>query len=334
MIEPEFLKNHDVNILQEETVYNDQKISLLKKGNGELKIFSLSLIHGNEPAPFYAIKELLLEKFPDNISYYFIPISNPYGFFLYLENEKRKLHRVSEDIKEERKNKNGVDLNRDFLFLTQKETKFIRDSLYKVSPHIVIDHHEFYWKDGFPPKIPHIDDDGFFITITDSPYEGVAESVRNLSEKLMQFLYDEFSKHYPLKLRHFIPKEDESYNILRFFGGFSALNLYPKILFETWGVGAYNTLFKERVSSHKKAILKTFEFVKLYKDELKVLEKMREKMEKKSFEKSDFFLKVLNSHSIDYKIKNNLVEVYANSGVINFLSFVKSNEKELSYEKN
>ncbi len=334
MIEVEFFKTHEVELIQEKTIYNGQKISLFKKGKGNLKIFSLSLIHGNEPAPFYAIKELLLEKFPDDISYYFIPVSNPYGFSLYLENEKKKLHRVSENIQEERKNKNGVDLNRDFLFLSQKETRFIKDSLCKLSPHIVIDHHEFYWKDGFPPKIPHIDDDGFFVTITDSPYDGVHQIARNLSEKLMQFLYDELSKHYPLKLRHFIPKEDESYNISRFFGGFSALNLYPKILFETWGVGAYNVLFRERIESHKKAVLKTFEFAVLHKDELKTIEEMRKRMEKKLFERSDFFLKVLNSHSIDYKIKNSFVEVYANSGVINFLSFIKSNEKELSYEKN
>lgn len=75
-------------------------------GSGDKAIYLSAGIHGDEPAGPLAVLELLGAGLPRDITWYICPLLNPGGLRLGT-----------------RENANGVDLNRDYLALTQHETR-------------------------------------------------------------------------------------------------------------------------------------------------------------------------------------------------------------------
>lgn len=82
--------------------------------------------HGNEPAPVYALLNLLKRKKMERKRIVIIPCIVPYGFC------------VDSD-----KNKNGVDINRNFFSKrSEKETRMIKRLVRKYKPRFVVNMHE------------------------------------------------------------------------------------------------------------------------------------------------------------------------------------------------
>ena len=96
--------------------------------------------HGNEPAPIYATKEFLENKyFPKNKRIVLVPYVNPTGFILNSENTRE-----------------GININRDFKETSiSKETNVLKEIVRKYKPEFAINLHEdpdetdFYiWVEG------------------------------------------------------------------------------------------------------------------------------------------------------------------------------------------
>lgn len=112
------------------------------------KIFINAAIHGNEPAGFYYVMELIekLAKNPDlhrNIAFDIIPMVNPWG--------------VTHNI---RFNQVGIDINRDLATLRSQEAKIIQTFVGEKQWDLMLDLHEdpsasgFYvYQYGQPDKI-------------------------------------------------------------------------------------------------------------------------------------------------------------------------------------
>ncbi|MFA4669235.1 M14 family zinc carboxypeptidase [Pyrococcus kukulkanii] len=243
----------------------------IKVGNGNVRILIVAGIHGTEPAPVNAsllLLKLLKEEYPmnynfktlENVELHIIPLANPDGFQRNYELFKAKdfTPHWSHVWEEARRNANGEDLNRDFMYLRQPETRAIHDVFNKVDPHLVLDLHEFYAKGGCPPKWAD-ETEGFLSTITDTPYNWVNESIRIISEKIAK----EIGRALPWKpkMRHFMAEAQEfpvvPNNVLGTHFPFEGA---AKVLIETWGVGLANYLMTDRVSVHLHAILTAIEF--------------------------------------------------------------------------
>lgn len=84
-------------------------------------------IHGNEPAPVYAIRDYLRRnKFPKDKRLVIVPCVVPYGFYRHI------------DV-----NENKVNINRDFFTKNpQKETKMLINLVKKYNPYFALTLHE------------------------------------------------------------------------------------------------------------------------------------------------------------------------------------------------
>ena len=105
-------------------------IPLYHIGEGEKRILLWSQMHGNESTTTRALLDLfkLFEKegYPfSNCQLYIIPMLNPDGATQYT-----------------RVNGNGVDLNRDAIALSQKESQFLRDTYERVRPDFCFNLHD------------------------------------------------------------------------------------------------------------------------------------------------------------------------------------------------
>lgn len=99
------------------------------------KLFVVCRQHGDEPAPTEAMLKLIRDLVLDNdpgagevlsqVSFYVVLMMNPDG----ADANKRR-------------NANNVDLNRDWLNLSQPETRCVSDAIKSISPDVLIDQHE------------------------------------------------------------------------------------------------------------------------------------------------------------------------------------------------
>ncbi len=284
-----------------------RSIYAYKKGNGKSKILSIARLHGNEPAPTFSVFEILNESIPSNITYFSIPIANPDGSEAYNKKvEERPTPSWKNSFEETRLNLNKVDLNRDWINLTQKETQAIRNFIFKIKPHFIIDHHEFYWDKGFPPKNPIEEENGFFATYTDAIYKFVKRNIREYSENALIFLLDKLKGNFKIKLRHFAPKGKTNFSPPIYLGTFLSLNGFPKILAESWGVGCSSLLLKERILFHKLTIKHLFYYIKknppLQRKERKV--KLKYIINNKNYKKILRLSDLLTIHKIEWRIEN------------------------------
>jgi len=101
-------------------------------GYTKWKVFLFAQQHGNEPAGKEALIALLKniaknpELLPEDVALWVMPMVNPDG----AESNQRR-------------NRNGADLNRDHIILQQPETQTLHKVFREFMPHISIDCHEF-----------------------------------------------------------------------------------------------------------------------------------------------------------------------------------------------
>ena len=237
--------------------HEQRPILALKKGNAAPRVLLIARLHGNEPAPTQAVLDFFKAYSGENLEVYGIFLANPDGAARYEQNWlKHPEPSWKNNFEKARLNANDVDLNRDWLELTQRETQAIHKFIRTIHPEFVMDLHEYYWKDGYPPEIPTADEDGFMATMTDCPFFGVHEQValicRELMEEISPPLENEFN--WKIKLRHFIGEKRNTYSTPSYLGIYLALSGIPKLLVETWGVGCSTLLLKERIAFHTRAI--------------------------------------------------------------------------------
>ncbi len=121
-----------------------------KENKDKLRVMITARIHGSEPAGMKAVlqfvKELKsmpeekLRKYLEGISLYIIPVLNPEGSDYAVEHYQNTGGFWD---KTGRKNGNLTDVNRDFLKLQSKEAKAAVKLFNKISPHVVLDLHEY-----------------------------------------------------------------------------------------------------------------------------------------------------------------------------------------------
>lgn len=112
-------------------VLADPKVSLAETR----RMFIMCRQHGDEPASTEAmlklIQDLVFSESTDDadmlskVSFFIVPMVNPDGVG-----------------RNQRRNANGVDLNRDWLSLSQPEIKAVRAATDRVQPEVIIDQHE------------------------------------------------------------------------------------------------------------------------------------------------------------------------------------------------
>lgn len=236
----------------------NRPIEVLKKGSGKLKVLFIARIHGNEPATTQALLEFFRENDFDGIEAYGIFLANPDGAALYeqlwLKNPEPFW---GNNFSDARLNFNKVDINRDWLDLSQNETRAIQEFIISLRPDYAVDMHEYYWgESGYPPKYPTDDADGFMVTMTDAPFFGTDGFVKNITEDSMNFLIPKLEKEFSWKIkpRHFLGTSRDSFENPSFLGIYLSLRGIPKLLIETWGVGCSTLLLEKRIEFHKKAL--------------------------------------------------------------------------------
>jgi hypothetical protein len=112
----------------------DEPIYSIKAGNGKIKVFMWSQMHGNEATTTKAIFDFLnflkggsglAKQFTDSFTFLILPILNPDGARLYT-----------------RENAVKVDLNRDSLSLTQPESQLLRKTFEGFNPDYCYNMHD------------------------------------------------------------------------------------------------------------------------------------------------------------------------------------------------
>lgn len=126
-----FTKNIIGNVTYNKTIYPIYKISYNYKENiNQKKYLIISGVHGNEPAPVYAIKDFLLELsnkqiLDEHLAIDFIYILNPWGFEY-----------------NQRSNGDGIDINRDLIAPKSQEIDLFLSSIETSRYDKVFDFHE------------------------------------------------------------------------------------------------------------------------------------------------------------------------------------------------
>lgn len=293
--------------------YSEQKrpIMVLKKGSGKLKVLFIARIHGNEPATTQALLEFFRENSFDGVELYGIFLANPDGAALYeqcwLKNREADWKNNFPDA---RLNANKMDINRDWLELSQKETLCIQKFIFELHPDFAVDFHEYYWSDkGYPPKCPMDDEDGFMATMTDAPFYCADNYVKELSEQSMNYLTSRLESEFEwkIKTRHFVGDGHDTYENPTFLGIYLALRGIPKLLVETWGVACSTLNLEKRIAFHKKAMHYIIEW---FKNNQKAFitkpgnnGEMEFNLKDSEQEKINNFIKKLDLHGIKYSLK-------------------------------
>lgn len=286
-------------------------IQVLRKGSGNLKVLFIARIHGNEPATTQALLEFLKENSFSGINLYGIFLANPDGAALYEKLWKENPAPYwTNNFNDARLNANGADINRDWLELSQKETQVIQKFIVSIRPDFAIDFHEYYWSDkGYPPKLPLDDDGGFMATMTDAPFFGADNYVKDISEQSMNYLIDKLEKEFAwkIKTRHFVGKNHTSYENPAFLGIYLALRGIPKLLVETWGVACSTFLLDKRISFHKKAMQYALEWIdqnhSRFSSKVEPLTSIEFKINKPDPERLKAFTSKLALHGLEYELR-------------------------------
>jgi len=194
----------------------EKDIPCITIGNGNLKILAWSQMHGNESTTTKALFDILnyliyksdfqkdvLEKFTIKI----IPILNPDGAALYT-----------------RENANGVDLNRDALELTQKESIILRNIFEDFEPDYCLNLHD-------QRTIYNVGNTDLPATISFlAPAADVEKTITSARKKAMSLIVgmqEELEKFIPGQIGRY----DDSFN-LNCVGDFFQSEGIPTILFE------------------------------------------------------------------------------------------------------
>ncbi len=336
-----FLKRKNVDFDVAGYTHQGKPVYVVRLGRGDSRLLVIAGIHGNEPAPINAslLTALMLaerrsffnpyfdvKKYLDNTQIVIVPVANPEGLDEYRqcteENDEPSWSNVCSSA---RTNNMGYDLNRDWAYLSQVETRILHKIINNVDPHLVLDLHEFYAGENSPPywasKVV-----GFMVTLTDTPYMWVNEFVEKASYETMKFIAENLKaimgRGWPIKYRHFVggavgEKPVASPAIM---GSHIALEGYPKVLVETWGIGLHKYLFEERVMVHVSAMLSATEFL-IDNKELFISAKedhLREDQEVYGMSDAKFVIEgretiiveeVLKTHMIDYTIDDGKIIV-------------------------
>lgn len=308
----EFASNISAEIITIGYSEKNLPIKVLKKGTGKIKILFVARIHGNEPAPTQALLEFFNEIPPTEIELYGIFLANPDGATLYerLWIDNSEAHWTN-NFNEARLNANGIDINRDWLDLSQKETQAIQKFIISLRPDFVVDQHEYYWSDkGYPPKVPTDDEDGFMSTMTDAPFFGVDHYVSELSEKAMYHLINKLENEFNWKIkpRHFTGKSNNEYENPSFLGIYLALRGIPKLLVETWGVACSTLLLNKRILFHKKALIHLVDWFEnnknLFANKSESIVSLEFCLKDKPQSKVNEFIKKLELHNIVFSLNS------------------------------
>jgi hypothetical protein len=125
-----------VSVTKEGESVEGRPLLLARIGHAEdqdpWRIFLIGLQHGNEPAGRDALAWMIRdyarhpEKLPRGVELYILPNINPDG-----------------GEKNQRRNANGIDLNRDHVELSQPETVTLHRIQRRLMPHVTVDCHEF-----------------------------------------------------------------------------------------------------------------------------------------------------------------------------------------------
>jgi hypothetical protein len=309
----------------------NRPINVLKKGSGKLKVLFVTRIHGNEPATTEALLEFFEENSFDNIELYGIYLANPDGAALYEDLWSKNTEAFwQNNFNDARLNANQMDINRDWLELSQKETQAIQKFILTLRPDFAADFHEYYWSDkGYPPKYPTDDKDGFLATMTDAPFFGADNYVKDLSEQTMNYLINKLENDFEwkIKTRHFIGEPQNTYSNPTFLGVYLALRGIPKLLVETWGVACSTLLLDKRIAFHKKAMRYLIEWIDINQSKFyskpESLEKIEYHFEDTDQYKINAFKYKLDLHGIKYEMKNNEnIIIYCSSLEIGFINTI------------
>jgi len=286
-------------------------IFVLKKGKGPIKILVIARLHGNEPAPTQAVLDFFKDYSDDSVEINGVFLANPDGAARY---EKHWLENPEphwkNNFEKARLNAVDVDLNRDWLALTQPETRILQKFILSLQPDLVLDLHEFYWKEEFPPRYPTEEEDGFLATMTDCPFYLVHDRISELTEKLMNDLSHQLIEEFQwkTKFRHFIGDKHDTFENPAYLGIYLALRGIPKLLVETWGVACSTLLLKERVAYHRRAIEYVTHWVLQNKDRFQNIPKTTEEinfvLQDISPGKKQTFTELLKRHGFPFEIKD------------------------------
>ncbi|MXN89775.1 peptidase M14 [Flavobacterium sp. Sd200] len=216
-IEPLLERLKDVFEVSTEGVSVQQKpIYGIKAGNGNVRIFIWSQMHGNESTTTKAIFDLLnflkngdetARVFLDYFTLFILPIVNPDGAELYT-----------------RANANEVDLNRDSVNLSQPESVLLRKCFEAFKPHYCFNMHDqrTIFGVGNDPKPATVS----FL----APAYNNERDINDVRQKAINVIAD-MNK----TLQNYIPGQvgrfDDSFNINCIGDMFQSLNV-PTILFE------------------------------------------------------------------------------------------------------
>ena len=290
--------------------FSQQKrpIVVLKKGTNKLKVLFIARLHGNEPAPTQAVIDFFHDYSDEGVEAYGIFLANPDLAALYEQNwQKNREPFWKNSFQKARLNSAEIDLNRDWLNLTQQETRVIHEFIFSLKPDLVVDHHEFFWKEGYPPKFPTHDQDGFMASMTDSPFYLTHLYVKEISEKLMNYLIEELEHEFQWKIkpRHFIGDSHDTYENPGYLGIYLALRGIPKLLIETWGVACSTLLLSKRVEFHRRAMEHVIDWVKknesCFAEKPSNLQYLKFNLQETGVEKIERFRQLLNLHGIKFE---------------------------------
>ena len=284
----EWFKSKGVSVEVIGESWEGKSIWSLRLGKGDLKVLSICRLHGNEPAStngallfaYHVVEKgfmrgFPLKKFLEKVSVYLIPLANPDGADSYYEKFKERSEPSWQNaFSDTRVNSRGVDLNRDWLFLEEKETQVLHAFINKIKPHIILDQHEFYFKGGYPPQWPSGKDE-FMITLTDAPYYWVSQPIFKLSENVMNNIaltIENDWPHWPISKRWFLGggkgKPGEIAVAPIYLGSHFPYENIAKVLVETWGVGLGEYLMWDRAHIHAMAIASTVQWIYEHGDEV------------------------------------------------------------------